>query len=741
MAIIGKIRERSWLILIVIGGALVTFIFTSQGPGGAEGDEEQYGIGTVYGEKVDIDEFNDRVDEEQEASDTQKQNQENQQAQQQQRQAQRIPSVPVDRARVWNTHVQELILEKEYEALGVTVSPEEFDAYLFGEQGFEVLPDISSTFVDSARVFDPNLLRARIDEMESGEPDVQDQWEKSKTYYTEQRQKQKYLDIVGQGVYVTKLEAKDEYFAKEETKSVSFVVRRYAEIDNEDVNPTYKQLKAFYKKHKSEKKYENKFSSRDIRYATLKVESSGADSTSLRDELTALKESFSNTNNDSSFVMINSEIPLFVSQIGYKPQGDKTAKENFTYPANLDTVFKAAQIGDIVGPYWDNGTMKIAKVLAKKDKFLTARHILISAQKGDTVGIAKAQVTTDSLMELITSENFEEYVTNFTADPGSKETGGKYEDFLDGEMVPEFSKYAMEEPIGKIGYVQTDFGFHIMEVLDRKPANIPNLGVIQKSIKPSDVTADNIENNAYSLLENIFRKTEGTRNINKKIAFFDTLVKNAGSAAFPMSLQDNRPQMNQFTSPFAESEIYKLAFSEKAKAGDILGSPIKDGDRWVVAILTSIKVKGESKFGDVKAIVKGEYILDAKYRRLSSKMKGKSLETLSKDAGNSILTEEVLFGFTKMGNSIPDEPNVIGAIFGALKDGKMTKPLKGKQGVYVVRLERTIKPIVADKNYLTERDQITAKVRLGLKAVVTAALVDQADVIDNRKLRENGIRR
>jgi peptidyl-prolyl cis-trans isomerase D len=540
---------------------------------------------------------------------------------------------------------------------------------------------------------------------------------------------------------VTKLEAKDEYFSKQETKSISFVVKKYAEIEDKDVNPTYKQLKAFYKKHKSEKKYENKFSSRDLRYATLKIESSAADSAALETELTKLKEKFRTTKNDSNFVIINSEIPLFVSQIGYKPLGDKTAKENFTYPADLDTVFKAAQIGDVVGPYWDNGSMKIAKVLAKKDKFLTARHILIGAQKGDTVGIAKAQKTTDSLIGIITSENFEEYVKNFTDDPGSKETGGKYEDFLDGEMVPEFSKYAMEEPIGKIGYVQTDFGFHIMEVLERKPANIPNLGVIQKSIKPSELTQDNIQDNAYSLLESIFRKTEGTRNINKKIAFFDTLVKNAGSIAYPISIQDNRPVINEFASPFAESEIYKLAFSEEAKAGDILGSPIKDGDRWVVAILTSIKVKGETKFGDVKSIVKREYILDRKYRELSGKMKGKSLETLAKKEGRTVLREEVLFGFTKMGNSIPDEPDVIGAIFGALKDGAMTKPLKGKQGVYVVRIDKTIKPIVADKNYLTEKNQLTGSIRQGLKAVVTNALVDQADVIDNRKLRENGIRR
>ena len=102
----------------------------------------------------------------------------------------------------------------------------------------------------------------------------------------------------------------------------------YDFIENKDVNPTYKQLKAFYKKHKSEKKYENKFSSRDLRYATLKVASSASDSAALKADLTKLKEKFRATNNDSNFVIINSEIPLFVSQIGYKPLGDKTAKEN-----------------------------------------------------------------------------------------------------------------------------------------------------------------------------------------------------------------------------------------------------------------------------------------------------------------------------------------------------------------------------------------------------------------------------
>lgn len=741
MAIIGKIREKSWLILIVIGGALVTFIFTSQGPGGGGPAEEKYGIGTIYGEKVDMEGFNEMIDEEQDNAQRSK----DQQLAQQGKQPGSEKAEPVDRDRVWKKYAEELILKKEYEALGIEVSEAEFDAYLFGEEGFTVLPDIANAFQDTAtKLFNPKMLSAKIDELETSDnPEDVEQWELSKEYYTELRQKQKYLDILGQGVYVTNLEAKDEYFAKEEKKSISFVVRKYAEVKDDEFPVTDKKLKAYYAKHKGEKIYENKIDAREIRFADLTIEPSEADIKAFNDKVKRLNEEFKTTESDSLFVTKNSEFPYYIPKAVFYPQGHaKVTQQNqmLTYPKNLDTLIKYAEVGEVIGPYDENGSVKMAKVITKS-QLLSARHILIGASRADTVAVAKAQKTTDSIMSFINASNFEEYVKEFSTDQGSVEKGGKYEDFTAGEMVPEFSEFATEKPIGEIGYVQTDFGFHIMEVLDRKDETVPSLAILQLTIAPSLETIQNTEDKAYSLHKKLYNKIENAKSDSKKLALFDTLVKKAGTISRPVNIFDNAPKLNEFTSQYAEAEIFKMAFGEESKVGDIISSPIKDGERWIVAIVSAIKVKGESEFNDVRGLVEREYLKQKKYERLAGKLKGKSLETLTESGEVALQNAEVVFANTSIGQFVQDEPEVIGALFGALKDGKLTKPIKGKDGVYVVRIDKTVKPTSTPKDFKTEKDQMVGTIRSGMKVSVTNALVDQADVIDNRRFREIGVRR
>ncbi len=727
MAIIGKIRDKSWLILVIVGGALLAFILGDwQKISG--GNEPQYGYGLVDGEIVDEEAYNSAYNIAEENN--------RRTAMQQGQQPQ-----PVDESQVWNTFVQDLVLKKEYEALGIDVSQNEFDSYLFGEEGFSVMPDLLENFKDpQTGMFNANLLRTRIDDMKSSEdPEVQKQWEESEKFYIEKRKREKYFDILKQGVYVTELEAREDYIAQQEKKSISYVMRSFREIEDSEIDASDKKLLAFFEKNKDDKKYENKFSMREIKFIDIAVEPSAADSAKFDEEFNKIKTAFSKTKTDSLFVMKNSERRYFVSQVGYRAEGDPNAKQGFTYPKYLDTLIKAAQIGDVIGPYQENGSMNLAKVIGKKDQLFTVRHLLISADRKDSAAVVKARKTTDSLMAVINSTNFEELVRKHSQDPGSNQTGGKYENFVDGEMVPEFSKYAKEEPIGKIGYVQTDFGFFIMEVLERKAGTVPNLAIVTKTLKPSETTISERQKIAYDLLYLLDGKLSKTEDPYKKVDLFDTLMRKEGYFARPVSIMDNSPKLGSFNSTLAEDKLLELAFSEDAAVGNLVNSPVKDNNRYIIAILSGIKVKGETHFEDVKSIIKADYITEQKTLRLTAQMrKAKSLNELTKNGKTSIQKAEITFANPQI-TGAGYEPEVVGALFSGLKDGQLTQPLKGKQGVYVVRIEKTLKaPESTDLS--VQRNQLTGAAESKIMSEATKALVERANVVDNRRLFKIGLR-
>ncbi|XOV66403.1 MAG: SurA N-terminal domain-containing protein [Fluviicola sp.] len=734
MALIGKIREKSWLLLIVVGGAIVVFIFTSGGPNFGGEVEEEYGIGLMYGEKLDRDAFNKKVEEARKVAATN---------------AARSGQEPqeVNEDAVWSQFVEESLLEKEYEALGIHVSEDEFDAYLYARNGFDPLPDLKNAFKDANGNFDPKALENQINQMKGADDqETKDAWEQTKDYYMGLRRKQKYFDVVAQGVYVTNLEAKQEYRANEEKKAVKYVLMNYNSVDDKTINKSEKALRAYYKKNKSNPKYKNRRSERVIRWADIRVLPSAKDSAEFDKKLNDLVEGFKKTKNDSLFAVRNAGAnPLpYASQVGFRPEGseNRMATQGFTYPADMDSVFSNAKVGDVIGPYEQAGGSRVAKVI-DKGPLLSVRHILIAGAREDSVAVAKAQKTVDSLMPLINSKNFEEYVNEFSEDrqPGQPvKNGGKYENFIGGEMVPEFEDFAKEKPVGTIDYVQTQFGFHIIEVLDREEDVVPSLAVVQRVLTPSMETINNAETNAYELLAEMYEKMNSVKSKYGKVVKFDTLAKRNDMITRSMTIAENAPKASGgFSSAYAENEFFRLAFQDGAQVGDLVQSPIKDGDRWIIATLADIKVKGETTFQNARSIVEADYIKEKKYLRLADKMKNKSPEQLAEDEGLMVLDAQVVLGNSKFGNS-GREAELVGALFSGLKEGQRTQPFKGNAGVYVVRVE-AIEKVEDLKDYTTQKNQLLATRRGQVQSAAMNALKDMAEVIDNRRFSEINIRK
>ncbi len=743
MAIIGKIRSKSGLLVGIIGIALLSFILGDYQSffGSSEGE---YGIGTVYGEKIDPNKYNE--------TNGKVQDQDRGEAQKEQKEFTE-EDIEKSQDKAWNFLVDSTILKREYDALEVSVSDREFNAYLMATDGFPILEDLSAQFFtdsltglvsEKSTVEGRQKLKLTIDKLKaSKEPQAVQQWKGTKQYYTDRRKQEKYLALLDQGAYVTKLEAEAEYLAQKETKNISFVARRYDEIKDISVKISESELKNYYEEHKSDKKYANRSSSREVKLFDVSVAPSRKDSLMFNKNLNTLKALFLQSANDSIFVAKNSDRNIYFSdkRSTAVPEGNEKANKFQTYPASLDSIFKSTSIGQIVGPYTMQENVIISKVLGFTPTRLKARHLLISTNSSkDEKVIAAKRKTADSLLKVINTNNFTELVTKYTEDPGSKTTGGLYENFLEAEMVKEFGSFCATQAIGKIGIVKTDFGFHIIEVLERDATKFPLLVSVSKIFKASIETIENKESEITNILYKLDRSISKVEDPIKKSALFDTIV--ARSKYFPRAIviEDNSPKVTGFTTAAASNKILELAYAEEASVGNLTSYPIKDKDKYVIAMISSIKEKGEPNYEHIKAKMKEDLLIEKKSQKLITQMlKYKTMLALAKASNTTIMNAEISFSNPQITGG-GYEPEIIGALFASvIKDKKRTLPLKGKTGVYVIQIDKTTKAPTA-ANYKIEREQMYTALKGSVQGQALGALRKKADIVDNRKLNELRIR-
>ena len=112
-------------------------------------------------------------------------------------------------------------------------------------------------------------------------------------------------------------------------------------------------------------------------------------------------------------------------------------------------------------------------------------HILLM-----TVGKTPAEVeeirqkAEDVLKQAKKGTNFEELAKKYSEDPGTKDKGGDLGWITQGQTVPEFEKAAFTLPKGSISdLVKTQYGFHIIKVLDKETAHTKTFDEVKDSIR------------------------------------------------------------------------------------------------------------------------------------------------------------------------------------------------------------------------------------------------------------------
>jgi foldase protein PrsA len=153
-----------------------------------------------------------------------------------------------------------------------------------------------------------------------------------------------------------------------------------------------------------------------------------------------------------------------------------------TNGVSIDYIKKSIAEDLIIKSYLDAAIAESAKVTDAEiqkayaeDKTATVRHILLLTQGKTPAEKAEIRKKMEGILARARKgEDFAALAKEFTEDPGSKETGGLYEDFPRGKMVKPFEDAAFTVPVGQVSdVVETSYGYHILKIENRKKESQP----------------------------------------------------------------------------------------------------------------------------------------------------------------------------------------------------------------------------------------------------------------------------
>ena len=748
MALIGKIREKSVLLVIIIGVALLAFIagdyFSTRG-GGVEG---KYGVGHVFGEKVDINRYEYLRSKYQESA--------------------------------WPILVDSLVMTREYLGLGISVSDKELNSYLMATDGFDICPDqnIRSFFTDSitGQITEQSKIdgRVKLKKQLSEIKKDKKQWKEIKRYYANQRMRQKYMDVVSQGIYVSTLEAEDDYAAKNSRKSIDYVLKNTNSIPNENIEVKEAALSAYFSEHKWDAKYQSDEAYKVVKFFSIDESPSAKDTVNFNTMYTSLKEGLQNAKNDTIYTNSKSDIKLsfFNSRSTFVPEGHFKAEELFTYPKNMDSTFANSSIGTIVGPYACGPKMKtktnglnyyaISKVLGKTPSRIKARHILlqVSAEK-DSAAIVALSKSLLTQLQKVKERNplFETLARNNSADASIE-----FDNLLELTLnYPEqnrtkfygneISEFCTNNSVGSIGIVQSKLGTHIVEVLEKEDNSLPKLATIFKEFKPSEETMNLKEKESDNMLSTLYQGINQRQSQKEIRAFFDSVVRANSYKPRSVKLTDNSPDVPEsyVNNPSAGDRLIRAAYKDGAKVGTLVGRPIRDKNTYVIGMVYSTRSKGSPSFEEVEDEIRKNYIRDMKAKMIVKEFEGKSIQDLVKEQNLQVQSPSVTL---KSLNNI--DANVGGALFAEKnnKENVSLEAMTGEKGVYKIFIKSANVP-VEKKSLKVEKEQMNKQLIAKMvkspinynqnrkpseESFLINGLYKKANIIDNRKLLQLNVR-
>lgn len=713
MATLERIRQRSGLLIGIIGVAMLAFILTDLlGSGNSMFRADANVVGKVNGRTIESREFAQRMDEREQII-----------RQQNPQQAQFITRKQIADG-VWNDIIREEVLGEQYDELGFMVSGRELYERVKANPSIQAAPAFKDQVTGQ---FSEGLFQQYINNLKDNKDidpnaaEAYQQWLDFEQGQKEMALQTKYNTAVQKGLYVPQALAKASFQQNSTSANITLAAVEYASVPDADVELGDSDYRNYYNENKELFKVEK---SADILYVDFPIMASDADRKEIKDELNGYitaadsMENFATTEDDSLFASNRSDLRVVPD---YYRKG--------SLPTGLDSTMMDQPVGFVTEPYEANGYYNITKITDKRNlpDSVNARHILISFQGlqggNESRNAQQAKELADSLLAVVKEDTskFASIAKEVSDDPGSGAKGGKLDWFGDKTMVASFSNFCFRNNTGDIALVPSQFGYHIIEILGQK-GSTPALKLmsISREIVPSEETIDDIYNSASSFAASV-------------AGIDDFAVKAEEKGYTPRPATALKPFDENIPGLGNNREIVRWANrinDDETEIGDI--QLFNNGnDSYVVVLLVDAMEDGYRPLEDVKENITPMVMNEKKAQIIMDKFSNASgdIQAIGQAAGATVTDQSVNFSAPTVGR-FGNEPAVIGTIFG-MNDGDISKPIKGSRGVFVVKLKnKTLAPDLPE--YTQQQQEQQDMIRGRVQGQVFTSLKEGAKVDDRR---------
>ena len=427
--------------------------------------------------------------------------------------------------------------------------------------------------------------------------------------------------------------------------------------------------------------------------------------------INGILDEFKDASDPVQFINLNSDSPFNSSFLG---------KSDIENEDLADWAFSAS-VGAVFPPYFDDESFKTVRLVERAllPDSVRARHILIQPQGNNPAMLAQAEGKADSLLSVLKrGGNFANLAQQYSDDPGSASKGGDLGWFTEGTMVQPFNDAAFSASRGEIVMVESQFGFHIIEVLQRgAPSPKVQLATLERRLVPS--------NRTYQINYSKASEFAGENTTYEQFsqAVHDELLTNRMAS----NLKEEDRRIAGLENP---REMIRWAY--QAKEGDV--SPVFEmGENFVVASLVKARKDGPAPLSDVKALIKQQLIKDKKGNLIALEFEAAMASTsnINDLASGLNLTPQQASDITFASISIPRagfEPVLIATAVQSA-EAELVGPVKGHSGVYALSV---ISINIGEGNFEAERSRLKRSYRTRTFQEFYESLKRDADIKDYR---------